>query len=127
MGDNEAKSLQVKIFSEYHAPNFPYYLKAGKYQELKFELCSSELRMEFHMDLLYDLCRSRDKFFGVYIGSKYLLAAKVNSILLVFEMIFNYITMLFLVILDSRISMDPLFQSVSNFNMDSNCFSKILL
>jgi hypothetical protein len=125
-GDTKAKSLQVRICSEYRASDIPYYLVAGNYQELKFRLRSSELRIELYMDLIYDLCRLEDRFLGVYTGSKYLVVAKVSTILLVFKMIFCFITMLFLIILDSRISMDPLFQNASNFNTDSNCFFGIV-
>jgi hypothetical protein len=53
-------------------------LEAGKYQELKYRLSSSELRMEFYLDLLFDFCRPRDRFLGVYSGSKCLVAAKVR-------------------------------------------------
>jgi hypothetical protein len=101
-GDTEAESLRVRICSEYN-------LEARKYQELKFRLCYSTLRIEFYMDLLYDLCRPGDKFLGVYTRSKCVVATKVSSILLVFKMIFCFTTMLFLVILNLKISMDPLF------------------
>jgi hypothetical protein len=87
-GDREAEGLRGKILSEYRAPDIPYYLEAGKYQELKYRLSSSELHMEFYLDLLYDFCRSRDRFLGVYIGSKCLTAAKVSSFLFVFQLEF---------------------------------------
>jgi hypothetical protein len=76
--DTEAQGLRRKIPSEYHAPNIPYYLEAGKYQELKYRLSSSELCMEFYLDLLSDFCRPGDRFLGVYSGSKCLVAAKVR-------------------------------------------------
>jgi hypothetical protein len=76
-GDTEAESLRAEICSNHRAPDILYYLEAGKYQKLKFRLRSSELRMEFYMDLLYDLCRPGNKFFGVYTRSKCLVAAKV--------------------------------------------------
>jgi hypothetical protein len=77
-GDREAEGLRGKILLEYHAPDIPYYLEAGKYQELKYGLSSSELRMEFYLDLLYDFCRPGDRFLGIYIGSKCLVAMKVR-------------------------------------------------
>lgn len=125
-GDTKAKSLRVGICSKYRASNILCNLETRKYQELKFRLRYSTLRIEFNMDLLYDLCRPGDKFLGIYTRSKCLVAAKVSSILLVFKMIFCFTTMLFLVILNLKISMDPLFKSVSNFNTDSNCSSRIL-
>jgi hypothetical protein len=53
-------------------------LEAGKYQELKYRLSSSELRMEFYLDLLFDFYRPGDRFLGVYSGSTCLMAAKVR-------------------------------------------------
>jgi hypothetical protein len=79
--DTEAEGLEGKIHSEYHALDIPYYLEAGKYQELKYRLTLSELRMEFYLDLLYDFCRPGDRFFGIYTGSKSLVAAKVRRFL----------------------------------------------
>jgi hypothetical protein len=77
-GDKEAEGLRGKILSEYCAPDIPYYMEAAKYQELKYRLSSSELRMEFYLDLLVDFCRPGDRFLGVYSGSKCLVAAKVR-------------------------------------------------
>ena len=70
--------MQGKILSEYLALNIPYYLEAGKYQELKYRLYSSELRMEFYLDLLFDFYKPRDWFLGVYLGLKCLVAVKVR-------------------------------------------------
>jgi hypothetical protein len=75
--------FQGKIHSEYRAPDIPYYLEAGKYQELKYRLTSSEPRMEFYLDLLYDFCKLGDRFFGVYTGLKSLVAVKVRRFLFV--------------------------------------------
>jgi hypothetical protein len=77
-GDREAESLRAKIQSEYHAPDIPYYLEAGKYQELKYRLSSSELHMEFYLDLLYNFCKPGDRFLGVYTRLKCLVAAKIK-------------------------------------------------
>jgi hypothetical protein len=79
--DTEAEGLEGKIHSEYRAPDIPYYLEAGKYQELKYRLTSSELCMEFYLDLLYDFCRPGDRFLGIYTGLKSLVAAKVRRFL----------------------------------------------
>jgi hypothetical protein len=77
-GDREAESLRGKILSEYCAPDIPYYLEVGNYLELKYRLSSSELCMEFYLDLLYDFCRPGDRFLGIYTGSKCLVTAKVR-------------------------------------------------
>jgi hypothetical protein len=76
--DTEAQGLRGKILSEYHAPDIPYYLEAGKYQELKYRLSLSELCMEFYLDLLFNFCRPGDQFLGVYSGLECLVAAKIR-------------------------------------------------
>jgi hypothetical protein len=81
-GDKEAESLRSKICDEYHAPDILYYVEVEKYQEMKYQLCTSELRMEFYLDLLFDLCRLGDRLLGVFTGSKCLVATKVWIILL---------------------------------------------
>jgi hypothetical protein len=86
--DREAEGLRGKILFEYRAPDIPYYLEAEKYQELKHRLSSSELRMEFYLDLLYDFCRPGDRFLGVYTRLKCLAATKVSSFLIVFQLEF---------------------------------------
>jgi hypothetical protein len=73
-GDLEVESLKVKIWSKYYAPEILYYLKIGMYLQLKYRLRSSELRIEFYLDPLHNLCRSGNNFLGVYTGSKYLVA-----------------------------------------------------
>jgi hypothetical protein len=81
-GDKEAEHLRSKIRGEYRAPDIPLYVEAGKYQEMKYRLCARELRMEFYLDLLFDLCRPGDKLLGVFTGSKCLVATQVCIILL---------------------------------------------
>ena len=80
--------MRGKILSEYRAPNILYYLKVKKYQELKYRLSSSELRIEFYLDLLFDFCKFRDRFLGKYPGTKCLVAVKVECFLFVMEMVF---------------------------------------
>jgi hypothetical protein len=36
--DKEAEHLRLKILGEYRAPDIPYYVEAGKYQEMKYRL-----------------------------------------------------------------------------------------
>jgi hypothetical protein len=72
--DKEAERLRSKIRVEYRAPNIPYYIEAGKYQEMKYRLCASELRMEFYLDLLFYFCRPGDKLLGIFKSSKCLVA-----------------------------------------------------
>ena len=63
---------------EYCAPNIPYYLEAGKYQELKYRLTLNELCMDFYLDLLFDFCEPRNQFLGKYTRSKSLVATKIR-------------------------------------------------
>ena len=75
--DKEAERLRSKIRREYRVPDILYYVEARKHQEMKHQLCTSELPMEFYLDLLFDLCRLGDRFFGVFMRSKYLVATHV--------------------------------------------------
>jgi hypothetical protein len=76
-GDKEAERLRSKIRGEYRVPNIPYYVEAGKYQEMKYRLCASELCMEFYLDLLFDLFRPGERILGVFTGLKCLVATQV--------------------------------------------------
>ena len=89
IGDAKAKSLKVKIWFEYHAPKVPYHLENGKYLELKYQLHSSELRKEFYLDLLHDLCRLGDNFLGIYTRLMCFMAVKVSLILCVINIEFS--------------------------------------
>jgi hypothetical protein len=84
-GDKEAERLRSKIRGEYRAPDILYYVEAGKYQEMKYRLCASELHMEFYLDLLFDLCRPGDRLLGIFMGSKCLVATHVCIILLALQ------------------------------------------
>jgi hypothetical protein len=84
-GDKEAERLRSKIRGEYRAPDIPYYVEAGKYQEMKYRLCASELHMEFYLDLLFDLCRPGYRFLGDFMDSKCLVAMQVCIILLALQ------------------------------------------
>ena len=76
--NRKAIGLRGKIYLDYCAPEIPYYLEAGKYQELKYRLDSNELHMEFYLDLLFDFCRPGYWFLGLYSRSKCLVATKVR-------------------------------------------------
>ena len=75
--DREAEHLRSKIHREYCAPEIPYYVEARKYQEMKYQLCASELCMEIYLNLLFNLCKPGDRFLGVFTGSKYLVAIQL--------------------------------------------------
>ena len=87
-GDKKADGLRGKILLEYCAPDIPNYIEARIYQKLKYRLSSSELRMKFYLDLLFDFYKPRDRFLSKYSGLKCLLATKVRRFLFVMEIIF---------------------------------------
>ena len=76
--DVEAEGLKAKIRSEYRIPDISYYTESERHSELKYRFRASELRMEFYLDLLHDLCHPRDSFMGVYSRLKCLVAATVS-------------------------------------------------
>ena len=93
-GDVEVEGLKLKICSEYHVPDIPYYADSGKYSKLRYRLSASELRMEFYLDLFHDLCCPRGNFLEMYSESKCLVAAKVCCVsmllLLTYAVVFSF-------------------------------------
>ena len=65
------------IKPEYVAPNIAYYNDPRENHESKFRSRSSELRMEFYLDIIQNFASPGENFFGVYTGAKCMLAAKV--------------------------------------------------
>ena len=55
----------------------PYYSEVGRYNEVKYRVEPSELRMEFYLEIMKLFCRAGENFVGIHCGSKCLLAAKV--------------------------------------------------
>ena len=54
-----------------------YYSEVGRYNEVKYRVEPSELRMEFYLEIMKLFCRAGENFVGIHCGSKCLLAAKV--------------------------------------------------
>ena len=55
----------------------PYYSEVGRYNEVKYRVEPSELRMEFYLEIMKLFCRAGENFVGIHCGSKCLLVAKV--------------------------------------------------
>ena len=65
------------VKKEYCASSIAYYNDPSKNHEAKWRLYSSELRMEFYLELLQNFASPGENFFGIYTGAKCMLAAKV--------------------------------------------------
>ena len=83
-------SISTSSFSKMSRPTFlgssgqstppaqiAYYDEPPRNHESKFRLSSSELRMEFYLDIIQNFASPGENFFGVYTGAKCMLAAKV--------------------------------------------------
>ena len=58
-----------------------YYLDASRNMEAKWWFEPTELRMEFYLDILRDFAKPEENVIGIYTGAKFMLAAKVCSLL----------------------------------------------
>ena len=65
------------VRKEYSAGSVQYYTDPSKNHEAKWRLSSSELRMEFYLEILQNFASPGENFFGIYTGAKCMLAAKV--------------------------------------------------
>jgi hypothetical protein len=77
----DAPALVEKVKLNYTAGDSPYYTEKNKYLEACFAVHGFELRMEFYLELLSDFCNPADRIFGIYCGSKVVLASKVIGVL----------------------------------------------
>ena len=70
---------RLRQAAEYAKESFTNYtILVSKYILVKYRLDSSELRMEFYLDFLFEFCRPGDRFLGIYSRSKCLAATKVG-------------------------------------------------
>ena len=77
-GDDRASRLRQNVKAKFAVPSdVPYYLEVGRYNEVKYRVEPSELRMEFYLKIMKLFCRAGGNFVGIHCGSKCLLAAKV--------------------------------------------------
>lgn len=77
--DDHPKKMELvrKVKLSYAPENCPYYTEKYKYLEASFAVHGYELRMEFYLELLKDFSEHASRVFGIYCGSKFILASKV--------------------------------------------------
>ena len=77
-GNDRVSRLRQNVKAEFAVPSdVPYYSDVGRYNEVKYRVEPSELRMEFYLEIMKLFCRAGENFVGIHCGSKCLLAAKV--------------------------------------------------
>ena len=77
-GDDRASRFRQNVKAKFAVPNdVPYYLEVGRYNEVKYRVEPSELRMEFNLEIMKLFYRAGENFVEIHCGSKCLLAAKV--------------------------------------------------
>ena len=77
-GDDRASHLRQNVRKEFIVPlDVPYYSDIGRYNEVKYRVYVTELRLEFYFKLLSLFCRANENVIGIHYGSKFMLAAKV--------------------------------------------------
>ena len=77
-GDDRASRLCQNVRKEFTVPSdVPYYTDVRRYMEAKYSIYASELRMEFHFELLNLFCSAGENIIGIHSGAKFMLVAKV--------------------------------------------------
>ena len=77
-GDDRASCLRQNLRKEFTIPlDVPYYSDIGRYNEVKYRVYATELRLEFYFELLNLFCRANENVIGIHCGSKFMLATKV--------------------------------------------------
>ena len=77
-GDDRASRLSQNVRKEFTVPlDVPYYSDVGRYNEVKYRVYATELRLEFYFELLSLFYRANENVIGIHCGSKFMLAAKV--------------------------------------------------
>ena len=60
-GDDRTSHLQQNMKAEFSVPSdVPYYLEVGRYNEVKYRVEPSELKMEFYLEIMKLFCRVGD-------------------------------------------------------------------
>jgi hypothetical protein len=66
------------IPKEFDVPDIPKWSKAGLYNELEYRIYSTELRMEFYLQILDLFCITRQNVLSIFAGGKVICAAWVR-------------------------------------------------
>ena len=105
-GDDSASRLRQNVKAKFAVPSdVPYYSEVGRYNEVKYRVEPSKLRMEFYLEIMKLFYRAGENFVGIHYGSKCLLAAKVCHFL-------RTANSQSCIILDSRIMFVPALSSI---------------
>ena len=81
--DVHTKLMEINTKGEYRTPkDMAYYDDTARNNEAKWRIYSSELRMEFYLDMLSSFSSPGENVLAIYTGSKCMLAAKVFFIIL---------------------------------------------
>ena len=80
----------INIPEEFEAPNTFVYTKPRKYQELEYRDQSSELHMEFYLQLLDLFYRPGDTIYSVFSGTKILCTRLISQIPPIFDSCSNH-------------------------------------
>ena len=77
-GDDRPSRLRQNMKAKFAVPSdVPNYLEVKRYNEVKYRVEPSELRMEFYLEIMKLFSRAEKNFVGIHCGSKCLLVAKV--------------------------------------------------
>ena len=93
--DSRADSLRQNVRPLFNVPSdVLYYSEYGRYNEAKYRLYSSELRMEFYFELLRLFSLGGENVLGIHTGTKFMLASRVCKVFLM-SISFNVIVKAF--------------------------------
>lgn len=77
-GSEHVAKVQHSWMAKYSASSSPYYLEPSKNNEGKYRHHAAELRMEFYLNILQSFAYRGDNIIGIYVGTKCMIAAKVQ-------------------------------------------------
>ena len=77
-GDDRASPLRQNVRKEFTIPlDIPYYSDIGRYNEVKYRVYATEVRLEFYFELLSLFYRANENVIGIHCRLKFMLVAKV--------------------------------------------------
>ena len=79
--DAHANNVRGLVRTEYWTPDIPYYMMAALNNEAKWREYTTELRMEFYIDILQCFAVADKNVVGILVRTKFALASSVSSYL----------------------------------------------
>lgn len=89
-GDPQGERFMQSNKPEYKASSVPYYLDSGHFNKAKWMAKTSELRMEFYVDLVRTYCLPGDTTMGILCGSKFMVASLVCFEIPYLDLLINF-------------------------------------